>query len=79
MTAIINLLLKAVLGGLVDAFNAWRRDQDLQKLGYTTAQRDQAVQSLTAANAVVAAQQRSEAVAPVDRAAAIARLRAGGF
>lgn len=72
MSAIVRAILGAFIGGLVDAFNAWRRDAKLEDLGYAKAQRDEAVASLDA-------QKRMSGVRELDRAAAVERLRNGTF
>jgi hypothetical protein len=67
-----GVLLKQVLGAAVDAFNAWRADQNLKKLGSTSAE-------LHHARAKLEAQKDLRRVGDRSADDAAGRLRDGSF
>lgn len=61
MSLVLDALAKGLFGAIVNAFNAWRRDRALQRLGYTEAQRDGLQSAAEVLAAALAARDRSRA------------------
>lgn len=72
LQAIIAAILKALFGAINDGITQRRRDQAIKDLGTAEEQRNNA-------NAELAAQKRADDIKPLDRDAAIERLRNGTF